>query len=769
MRQKWVAFLLCVSLLAGLLVSPAAAAFPDVTDPALSEAVEVLRQLEIVNGKPDGTFDPQGTFTRAEFCKMALVALGREQEIQLYQNRVIFSDVTATHWALGYINAAAAVREGSTPLVQGKGNGSFAPNDPITCGEAVTILMRCLGYSDADVGGDGGAWYAGHMLRAGSIGLLEGLEKLSGSDTLTRAQAAFLFENLLFTEPKDSDSIFLEAVLGGTVGESQLVLEVKGKALAAGGWAVKTDKGNFVTFRSDLDSALQGKRCKPVLDKEGNLLALQADEDHTTRTLRILSAEARYLVTDSDSQLLVDAATPVWKASGSQSTYGECYKEIVYGAGAVLCYDKTDTLVSIYLTGGSPSAVTAVAGEGSRPFDGAWEGQPTAVYKNGVQTSLANVKPYDVGTFDPHTGVLEVSDRKLTGVYENAAPSPASPNTVTVMGCAFPVLDSALKDLTAFSLGDRMTLLLDGDNNVAGVVSPSQVTAQALGTATITKGEPDQWGDDTYTAQVKLSWGPTLKGEVRHIRQNEIDAAPGKLYAVTSTYLGVLELSLATGDGVPGDWNVKAGTIGGVKVSPHAVVYDKTPNGPLTQLKLSAVTANTVSAGKITFLHKDSAGSADLIVLDDVTGDGYTYGRISYQAGQNGSGMYGYIPSTTTVSNGKDALALVTGQTYAEVKKNSFLGMAPSLSTVEGYNRLGGTVELQTVKAVPRSAFGETSVTVNGVTYPLADNIDQCCFNVVSETWFDSLDDALAYTATLTLYYDKAPNQGGKVRLVVAQ
>lgn len=768
MRKKWISSLLCGALLAGLLAAPAAAAFPDVTDPALAEATALLQQLKVVNGKPNGTFDPQGIFTRAEFCKMALVALGREQEVQLYQGRVIFSDVTATHWALGYINAAAAVREGVTPLVQGRGDGSFAPNAPITCGEAVTILMRSLSYSDKDVGGDGGAWYAGHMLRAKTIGLLDGLESLSGGDTLTRAQAALLFENLLYTEPKDSKQVFLETVLGGSVGESQLVLEVKGKALAAGGWAVKTDKGSYVTFRSDLDSALLGKRCKPVLDKEGNLLALRADEEHTTRILRILSAEARYMVTSEDSQLLVDAATPVWRADGTQSTYGSVYKEITYGANAVLCYDKTDTLVSIYLTGGSPSAVTAVAGEGSRPFDGAWEGQPTAVYKNGVATSLANVKPYDVGTYDPHTGVLEVSDRKLTGVYENAAPSPVSPRTVTVMGCAFPVLDSALKDLTAFSLGDRMTLLLDGQNNVAGVVSPDKASAQALGVADIKKTGIDERGYDVFTATVESAWGLTFKGQVRRVSQNSIDAAPGKLCAVTATQLGYLELSTPASDGVFGDWNVKAGTIGDVKVAPQAVVYDKVPDGPLTRLKLSAVTMSTVPARKITFLRKDSAGFADVIVLDDCTGEGYTYGRVAFQPGYYSADMGSDIPATTTVTNGKNTLDLATGSTYSNLK-NRFMGLAPSLSSLNGMPRSGAAVSLNAIDAVPRSAFGDTSVTADGQIFPLADNIDQCCFNAVSETWFGSLDDALAYASTLSIYYDKAPDQGGKVRLVVAK
>lgn len=769
MGKKLVASLLCGAALAGLLVSPAAASFPDVTDPKLSEAVEVLHQLEVIHGKGDGTFDPQGVFTRAEFCKMALTVLGREEEAQLQAGRVIFSDVTAGHWALGYINAAALVKEGVIPLVQGRGDGSFAPNAPITCGEAVTILMRSLGYSDKDVGGDGSAWYSGHMLRAGTIGLLEGLTELQGTDTLTRAQAALLFENLLYTETKDSTDLFLQTVLGGSIAESQLVLEVKGKALSAGGWAVKTDKGSFVTFRSDLDTKLQGQRCKPVLDKEGNVLTLQVDEDYTTRSARILTAEARYAVTETDSQLLIPAATPVWQGSAEQKSYSEVYKEIPYGAAAVLCYDKTDTLVSIYLMGRSETTVTAVAGEGADPFDGAWEGQPTAVYKNGVAVSMAAVKPYDVGSYDPLTGVLELSDRKLTGVYENASPSPASPATVTVMGASLPVLDCALGDLRKCSLGDRVTLLLDGQNNVAGVVGADRVAVQVLGTATVTKGAPDSRGRDTYEAKVALPWGVTLKGKLWRFNTETMEQVPGKLYAVTSTATGMLDLSAPTSARIPGDWDVSAKTLGSAKVLPAAAVYDKLSGGPLTATSVENVALSTVPARKISFLHLDNIGNVDLLVLDDVTGDGYTYGRIAFQKGASGSGMGGSTPSLTTVANGKDSLELVTSNTY-ESLVDRFMGLAPSLSTAGGGKpRLGGSVELTEVQGVPRTAFGEKTVTVNGAAYPLAGNIDNCCFNLHSETWFASLDEALSYSSTLTVYYDRPQNQGGKVRLVVVQ
>ena len=34
--------------------------------------------------------------------------------------------------------------------------------------------------------------------------------------------------------------------------------------------------------------------------------------------------------------------------------------------------------------------------------------------------------------------------------------------------------------------------------------------------------------------------------------------------------------------------------------------------------------------------------------------------------------------------------------------------------------------------------------------------------------WFETLDEARAYSANLTVYYDRAPDQGGKIRVVRA-
>lgn len=767
MKKKLIAGCLTAALLVTSLAAPAAAGFPDITDPKVQEAVEILKQLEVIHGKPDGTFDPSGTFDRAAFCKMALTILGRQEEALLHSGRVIFSDVTAKHWALGYINAAATKSEGVVPLVRGKGDGSFAPNDPITCGEAVTILMRCLGYADADVGGDGGAWYAGHMSKAKSIELLKGLENLNGGDTLTRAQAALLFENLLYTQPKDGKDIFLESVLGGSVSESELVLEVKGKALSAGGWALKTDKDSYVTFRSDLSPDLQGQRCELVRDKEGNVLALRADPDYTVRAVRIRSAEARYVITEEGEQLLVGGQVSVWRSDKDEDSYAQSYKELVPGTTALFCYDKTDALASIYLTGDSATAVTAVAKEGSRPFDGAWQGSPTAVYKNGLKASLSDVKPYDVGTYDARTGVLELSDKKLTGVYENAVPSPVSPDSITVMGCSgIQVLDCALADLSKFQLGDRVTLLLDRQNRVAGVVSPDKAQSKALGTATIAESGRDSLGQ-IYTATVTTTDGLTLKGRVR-VSNLALETTPGKMWAVTSTKLGWLELTTASSRGASGEWNVEGMTLGSAPVSPWAAVYDQVEGGALVKVDVESVTLPTVPAGKISFVHVDGTGMVDAVVLRDITGDAYTYGAITHVNGSY-SPTDGFATNTvTTVTNAAGSLTMVTNAAL-EQYDGGFLGMAPSLSQLSGQHRMAGSMTLTARQGVHRTAFGEDSVRIDGVDWPLASNIDDCCYNAKAESWFGSLDEILAYSAQLTVYYDRLPDQGGKIRMVVVE
>ena len=179
-----------------------------ITDEATAEAAEILRLLGIVSGTGSGNFEPGRTLTRAEFCKMAVEIMGNGDKVAAQMNRTVFADVPSTPWARGYVAVATQGSSSgsgesavSTPgIIRGDATGRFHPDRAITGAEAVTILMRILGYHDANVG-VGAVWYDGYFSTARSIGLTDGLT-LNPTGSITRGQAAILFENLLFTKSK---------------------------------------------------------------------------------------------------------------------------------------------------------------------------------------------------------------------------------------------------------------------------------------------------------------------------------------------------------------------------------------------------------------------------------------------------------------------------------------------------------------------------------------------------------------------------------------
>ena len=176
--------------------------------------------MGVLDGYGDGTFRPDTVLNRAQFCKMAVYAMDGSSELGRYSTVTIFPDVKPSHWASSYINMAA--KKG---VISGFADGKFKPEQTVTAGQAVTILMRGLGYKDENMGG---VWPQSYMAEAGTCGLLKSTGITSAYSALTRAQAAKLFLNLfeakrgtgegavvLFNYTLSKDEVYLTAVDGG--------------------------------------------------------------------------------------------------------------------------------------------------------------------------------------------------------------------------------------------------------------------------------------------------------------------------------------------------------------------------------------------------------------------------------------------------------------------------------------------------------------------------------------------------------------------------
>ncbi len=111
--------------------------FPDVPDSAwYAEPVNALTQWGMINGKPDGNFDPEGSITRSEFLKLLAELCGKP----LSANRDFlpsFSDVKSSDWFYSY--AYWGLKE---KLINGVGGGRFAPDTPVTREQIAVFLWR---------------------------------------------------------------------------------------------------------------------------------------------------------------------------------------------------------------------------------------------------------------------------------------------------------------------------------------------------------------------------------------------------------------------------------------------------------------------------------------------------------------------------------------------------------------------------------------------------------------------------------------------------
>ncbi|WP_422486738.1 S-layer homology domain-containing protein [Gudongella sp. DL1XJH-153] len=190
MKKHLALVLALVMVLSSFSFVSAAPDFADVKDTMYEEAVDRLELLNVLKGYPDGTFRPDNSISRAEFAAVAVRARGLEGVAVAAAGLPSgFSDVPANHWAAGYVGTAA-----SMGIVNGIGNGMFAPAAPVKYEEAVTMLVRALGYEN-DAQAKGGYPF-GYLIVAEEIDLLDDVRATQGT-WASRGMVAMLTDNAL--------------------------------------------------------------------------------------------------------------------------------------------------------------------------------------------------------------------------------------------------------------------------------------------------------------------------------------------------------------------------------------------------------------------------------------------------------------------------------------------------------------------------------------------------------------------------------------------
>jgi S-layer homology domain len=106
-----------------------------------SEAILFLQANGIVQGRADGTFWPESSINRAEFTKIIVESVAKQEVIEtcLSDNPTLFTDVPKTEWFAKYVCVAKKFG-----MAYGNPNGTYRPAYAINFAEAATLIARNL-------------------------------------------------------------------------------------------------------------------------------------------------------------------------------------------------------------------------------------------------------------------------------------------------------------------------------------------------------------------------------------------------------------------------------------------------------------------------------------------------------------------------------------------------------------------------------------------------------------------------------------------------
>lgn len=197
--RKALSFVLVVALVLGSFsmvfgagtTSSGPAALSDVKGLVGEDQINVCQNLGIIEGFPDGTFQPNELVNRAQFAAIITRALGIPESALAGYSTVNFTDTSGYGWAIPYLAFCQ-----SKGIMIGYGDGTARPGNTITVNEAMTMILRTLGYID-NSSELVGKWPANFVTKAKALRLYD---DLSNEVYMDRQNAAIAMYNALVVQ-----------------------------------------------------------------------------------------------------------------------------------------------------------------------------------------------------------------------------------------------------------------------------------------------------------------------------------------------------------------------------------------------------------------------------------------------------------------------------------------------------------------------------------------------------------------------------------------
>ena len=340
-----------------------------------------------------------------------------------------------------------------------------------------------------------------------------------------------------------------------------------------------------------------------------------------------------------ETMTLADGAVLLYNALTAMTSEGSVY-------GTSLGFTVTDGQLdaSSILLRSLEGPFVAGTGE-SLPF------VPATVYRNDSQTDSAQLDPYDVYYYNESAKTVWIYSRRAAGRITAVSPSASAPTSVTVAGVSYTLASSAaasqLSSLNGGGVGQVVTLLLGMNNEAVAVLTGEQADEVFYGVVqSASRSLIEENGADVQqTVTVACTDGVTRAVNV----DKSLNYPAGWLVEITVDENGENVTALCE-KSVSGTFNAEGTALGEYPLADDVQILDTTAEGVAGTMRPSRLSGVTLSASDVKYYTTNAAGEIDRLILDDVTGDLWTYGVLddvrnlvthltsSGSAGSTGSG-----------------------------------------------------------------------------------------------------------------------------------
>lgn len=749
--------ILSLSVAVMLLFTSISFAAPKYTD----NVAELLSELSIMQGDPDGNMRYYDLVSRAECAKIAVSASSFRDAVAPGSKTSPFKDVSYKHWAAPYVSVA--VRNG---LCKGYLDATFRPSNTVLYEEAATMFLQVLGYTSADFGS---SWPNGPIGIAKNIGLLDNIDKKAG-DTLTRRDIATMVYNTLISKQKGSQGVYLSTFNRSIVDDVVLISTIDEDPSIADG-KVFTSSGTY-NVADSLNRENIGKRGSMVLRNGDTVVAfIPEGVDAGADKHMVYSVLGNGIVTYKDgkfNQLDINSDTVFYKDSNKTSATS-ALSSLEMGDVLRVNYKSNGEIDYIMCTKGSTVGPKTVASQGWYASFGA--DSSVTVMRDGVKSSVSAVQTNDIAYYLKELDVALVYSKKVTGVYESASPNKDAPTSVTVSGVTYKLEGvnafSKLSSSGTFNYGDTVTLLLGKSGDVADVATDSSVSSKVYGflSAVGTK-ETEVNGTKVTKPYIKVIL-PT--GEAcEYITDKNYSTTLNSVISVTlkDGIASVTKVSSANSYYGKFQWNSGKNTLGSHTVADDVKILEVSSTNAYQTAIYATVYPQRLNGlvldeKDVLYVSTNSAGHIDALITRDITGDMHTYGILTAASTGNGmsvSGSYEYISNgvKSNISTNNSAFNVTAGQ----VVKISTDGR--SVTAISPLNKVPSTK----VTDISGSA-----ITIGNKKYTLSDKVQIYVKDPTSKTAYNMITrgefEQIAYDETVAVYVDNISSTGGRVRIII--